>query len=172
MACECTYTDGGGLSFCQPGGNITLYNPAEINDKEQVVLRNDQTGHTDDACYETIYCGRIVAVKESITVKIAVSMPMTTMHSAYIKNLQKLSTSYLAVLRDTVAICLVLLHVFVHITALHLITPLHLRINILCDEQFVNPSCSIYLSERRTWRQGFGLDMHMGKGIFWCGSYC
>ena len=139
---RCTH-DGGGLSFCQPGGNITLYNPAGINEK-QVVLRNDQSGHTDDACCEIIHCGNkgCEGVNNCENGNSCVDNNAFSTLTA-LTNYSKLSGCLARYCNPGPSASCVCTY---HPSASHYSSAS--QINILCDGELINPSCSIKLSER------------------------
>ena len=151
---ECTYTEGD-LSFCQPGGSITLYNPTEIDEK-QLVLRNDQTGHTDDACCEIIHCERngCKGVNNCENGNSCVDNNAFSTLTA-LTNYSKLSR-YLARYCNPgpSASCVCTYHSSAS------------QINILCDGELVNPSCSIELSEKESGDKALSLTCTWEKGYF------
>ena len=137
---ECTY-NGGDLSFCQPGGKITLENPAGINDGKQVVLVNNQSGHTDDACCNRISCDQDNKCKGS-----NICGGQSCVANNKFKKFKNFNNS------NTLFRCLARyckpLHSDSSCSCTYMYHPMPSEIHILCEDQLVLPVCTIHLSEK------------------------
>ena len=138
---ECTFK-GGALSFCQPGGNITLSNHAR---NKTVVLQNDLVGQTNGNCCNRIQCdgangcegGGSSCESNNGCQGGHIFNNLKRFTNNYM-NLSRCLTRYCKPLPQRDSSCACTYHPFLSES----------KINILCEEQLVNPVCSINLSEK------------------------
>ena len=140
---ECTF-NGGALSFCQPGGNITLSNHAR---NKTVVLQNDLVGQTNGNCCNRIQCERANGCEGGGS---SCESNNGCQGGHIFKNLKIFCNNHMKLSRCLTrycrpwargnSSCACTYHPFLSES----------KLNILCGEQLVNPVCLINLSEKES----------------------
>ena len=138
---ECTF-NGGALSFCLPGGNITLSNHAR---NKTVVLQNDLVGHTNGNCCNRIQCegangceGGGSSCKSNNGCQGGHTFNNLKRFSNNYMNLSRCLTRYCKPLPKSNSSCACTYHSFQS----------NGEINVLCRDKPVSPVCLINLSEK------------------------